>query len=83
MGSLKEAKSVAVGCAGFVLYLMQPFLADRTTLVFSCLKLGPEEDDWFLTNDLSVRCWTSPEHWRLLTLGIPMMIVYDPKSHFF
>ncbi len=42
----------------------------------SCKQLGVGDGDYYLTQDMSIRCYT-PEHvsW-MIALGIPMMAVY-------
>jgi hypothetical protein len=70
--ALGSARTVAI----LVLYLLQPYLVNRFCLVFSCIRLGNGNNDLFLTEDLSVRCW-SPEHnVYILALGLPLLTVY-------
>ncbi len=63
------------GIVVFVFFL-QPSIIQQTFLMFSCLKLGTDNSDYFLVDDMHIRCYT-PDHviW-LLNLGMPMMIIY-------
>jgi hypothetical protein len=55
---------------------MHPPLTEQTFTLFSCKQLGVGEDDYYLTQDMQIRCYT-PEHnaW-MIALGIPMLAVY-------
>ena len=53
----EQAKSSALGIGTLVLFLLQPTLVKRTALVMSCVKMGKNAEDVFLTEDLSIRCW--------------------------
>jgi hypothetical protein len=68
---------VLVGVSVVMFYCIQPSSTYRAALLMSCVQLGPQSDDYFLSSDLSIRCWTSSEHlFLLIVLGIPMILVY-------
>lgn len=71
-GNAELAKTVAV----VVLYLLQSTLTQRTMLLFSCISLGAGADDYFLSSDLSLRCWTGIHLKLVVCLGIPMLLLY-------
>ena len=59
-----------------VCYLLQPTLAQRAMLVFSCVRLGAGPEQFYLTSDLDVRCWSDEHMTLVLLLGVPMLLVY-------
>jgi hypothetical protein len=59
-----------------VLYFLHPTLVWRTFATASCLHLGSRNTDWFMAEDLTIRCW-GQEHYRyLFGLGLPMLLLY-------
>jgi hypothetical protein len=64
-------------------FFMHPTLTEQTFTLFSCKQLGVGDDDFYLTQDMQIRCYT-PEHiaW-MITLGIPMLVVYVVGIPFF
>ena len=53
----EQAKSSALGIGTLILFLLQPTLVKRTALVMSCVSMGKNAEDVFLTEDLNIRCW--------------------------
>ena len=72
LGRPELAKTVAM----VVCYLLQPTLAQRAMLVFSCVRLGAGPEQFYLTSDLDVRCWSDEHMTLVLLLGVPMLLVY-------
>ena len=56
-GPWERAKSASLGVGILILFLLQPTLVKRTALVFSCVTMGKNAGDVFMTEDLSIRCW--------------------------
>ena len=56
-GHTDVAKTVTM----VVCFLLQPTLTQRTMSLFSCVRLGDGPDQLYMTQDLTVRCWSS-EH---------------------
>ena len=54
-----QAKSSALGIGTLILFLLQPTLVKRTALVMSCVSMGKNAEDVFLSEDLNIRCWYS------------------------
>ena len=59
-----------------ICFLLQPTLTQRAMLVFSCVRLGNGPDDFFLMQDLDLRCWSSEHAVLVALLGVPMLCVY-------
>ena len=53
----EQAKSSALGVGTLVLFLLQPTLVKRTALVMSCVQMGKNVEDVFLSEDLAIQCW--------------------------
>lgn len=44
---------------------------------FSCsVKMGAGDADWFLMEDLHVRCWTTTHAGNIVGLGLPLLLLY-------
>jgi len=72
-----EATSTATNLGVLVLFFLQPYLVKRFALIFSCVKLGRESGDLFLTEDMDVQCWQSGTHWLYIVfLGLPLLVFY-------
>ena len=72
----ETAFSSSVGVSVVIAYLMHPSLIKQFSLFFACTRMGPEVDDFFLDEDLTIRCYSS-EHWKLMyTLAVPLLFVY-------
>ena len=68
----------------FVTFYVYPDLADKALLGFACVQLGPTEDDRYLLQDLSIRCFDDSRHTAILVLGVlPLMILYVIGVPFF
>jgi hypothetical protein len=74
--ALRKAASSSVGVAILVLYMLQPTLAKQFALVFACVKMGAGDADWFLMEDLHVRCWTTTHAGYIVGLGLPLLLLY-------
>ena len=59
----------------FIFFLL-PTLTQQTFNLFSCTKLGIADNDYFLNQDMHIRCYTPVHYAWLLGLGIPMLIAY-------
>ena len=60
-----------------VFYLLYSELTQRALLCFSCIELGQDGDGFYLSQDLSVECWSSKAHLLLVCcVGVPMLLVY-------
>lgn len=70
--SLNTATSAAV----LIVFLLQPDLVERGALVFSCVRMGGGSSDLFMTEDLSVQCWSSTHWFYISTLGAGFLLVY-------
>ena len=76
-------------CSGsgiLLLFLLQPNLVKRCALVFSCIRMGAGSEHLYMTEDLSVQCW-SRQHWLyistfgtafglLYVIGVPIALYY-------
>ena len=72
----KSAQTAAMGIATILLFLLQPSLVKQFALFFSCTRLGKDSGDMFLTEDLTIQCY-SREHWLLVaSLGLPLLLCY-------
>ena len=71
-----KATKFAAGCTVMLLFMLQPILVERCALVFSCTRIGKDENDLFMTEDLSVRCWEGTHLTLVLTLGLSFLIFY-------
>ena len=66
--------AVAVAC--IVMFVFHTELTALSARMFNCVQLGRELDEFFLADDLNIRCW-STEHWAILsTFGIPLLAIY-------
>ena len=73
----KGASQASRGAIAVILFLLQPYLVTRCALVFSCVKMGAQPDDLFMSEDLSVRCWTSTQHQSYIFMfGLPLFLCY-------
>jgi hypothetical protein len=72
----KKDLQVALSVGVVVLYLLHPALTTRTAVVLACIKMGSAQDDWFLLEDLSIRCWSSEHNALLWGLAFPMFVIY-------
>ena len=71
----RKSYNTALGCSVVILFLLQPNLVERCALVFSCTKMG-NGDLLFMTEDLTVQCWTS-QHWVYIgTFGLSFAGLY-------
>ena len=44
--------------------------------MYDSVKMGATDEDWFLLEDLHVRCWTSTHAGYIFGLGLPLLILY-------
>jgi len=73
---LKEGLDTVKSTSGLALFFIQPNLVRQASLVFSCVRLGAGPADVYLTEDLTLQCWTSA-HWvYIFFLGLPMLLLY-------
>lgn len=68
--------NVAKTTSAVICFLLQPTLTQRAMLVFSCVRLGSGPDEFFLTQDLDLRCWSSEHTVLVAVLGVPMLCAY-------
>jgi len=67
----------AIGTSTVVMFLLNPYLVQRFAMIFSCVRLGSSDDELYLIADLSVQCYSSPEHREMMILiGLPMFFLY-------
>lgn len=67
-------KVLAVGSLFF--FYLYPFLAEQSGRVFTCVRTGHGPDDLFMSDDLSIQCWSSG-HWALVfMIWVPMTTLY-------
>jgi hypothetical protein len=65
------------GVMSVFMFVMLPTLVGRFALIFSCVKLGADDTDYFMHENLDVRCWTSRTHQAyILCLGVPFLVLY-------
>ena len=73
---LHQAYGSAFSAGFLTLFLMQPSLVERFSLLFACVKMGAGEDDYFFLENLEMRCYT-PEHNAVVYgLGLPLFVLY-------
>ncbi len=56
--------------------MLQPTLTNRTMMIFSCLQLGSSPQDYFLRENLALRCWSEQHLILVFLFGLPMLILY-------
>ena len=72
-----QAKSSATNMAVLILFFLQPYLVTRFALLLSCVKMGKNDTDLYMTEDLSIQCWVSSKHLGyVFGLGLPLFVVY-------
>ena len=71
-----KARATSVGAAVVLLFLLQPSLVQQFALLFSCTRLGSADDNLFLTENLSVQCSSTQHFAMLLSLGLPLFLLY-------
>lgn len=71
--ALETAYSSGIGVAVVTAYLMQPTLIKRFSLFFACTKMGSAENDYFLNEDLSIRCYDTEHMILIWTLALPLL----------
>jgi hypothetical protein len=60
-----------------ILFFLQPYLVERFALVFSCVRLGADSTDLFMSESLDVRCWVSRQHILYCVMfGLPYFFLY-------
>lgn len=74
--SSESSKDDATAVAAVVLFLLQPSLVNRFALVFSCVQMGKHLDQLYLSEDLSLQCWSTEHVTLILALGLPMFVLY-------
>ena len=57
-------------------FMIHPSIVQMTFAMFNCKKLGANDDDWYLIEDMNVSCRTSTYFVVLFTVAVPMMIFY-------
>ena len=58
------------------LFLIHPTIIKQTFSTISCFQVGPnEEDDFYLLEDLSLKCWTDDHYEYMTYTTVPMMIL--------
>ena len=73
---LKRTIDTVKGTAGFAIFFIQPNLVRQAALVFSCVRMGANPSEVYLSEDLSIQCWQSG-HWLYIAfLGFPMLLLY-------
>ena len=73
---LRNAKTSAMGIASITLFLLQPTLVKQFALLFSCTKMGAGDDDFFLMENLHIRCYTGEHFVIIFGLGLPLLGLY-------
>ena len=73
---LHKAKVSAVGVASITLFLLQPTLVKQFALLFSCIRMGTNDNDVFFLEDLRIRCYSKDHIQRLFGLGLPLLGLY-------
>ena len=73
---MEVAKSSATTVSTLVLFLLQPVLAKRFALLFSCVKMGSNDEDLFFAEDLEVQCWGSTHQLYVVGFGLPFFVLY-------
>ena len=68
--------NVAKTTCAVICFMLQQTFTQRTMLLFSCVQLGSGPDDFFLTQNLDLRCWSSEHALLVAFLGVPMLCVY-------
>ena len=71
-----KAKEITMAVAVIVVFFLQPFLVNRFALVFSCIKMGKESDQLYLSQNLTIQCWKQDHFLLILTLGLPLFLMY-------
>jgi len=83
--AIRNAKIMAKTSTTVVLFLMQPTLTQRTMLIFSCVKLGKNDDDWYMAETLAVQCWQKNTLFCYFCAGranVGCVCVWDSTRHF-
>ncbi len=74
--AVQDAKNAAAAALAVILYFLHPYLVTRFALVLSCVSLGFQADQLFMSEDLSCQCWTGRHLAYVLMLGLPLFLVY-------
>lgn len=72
----KQARADTRGAIVAFVFLLYPYLVERFALVFSCVQLGANSDDYFLVENLDVKCWTAAHLNYIFVLALPLFVVY-------
>lgn len=75
-----------LGVMALVLHLLQPYFVSRFAALFTCIQMGKDPTDNFLSLDPEIQCWLSSEHrGYIAALGIPLFfyVVGIPLAVFF
>ena len=66
----------AIGAGVVIVFILQPDLVKRAALILSCVKMGADDTDVFMTENLSIRCWHY-QHWLYIgTFGLLYLTFY-------
>ena len=73
---LKAAIDTVKGTMCLALFFTQPYLVRRFAVVFSCIRLGSDAGDLYLTEDMTIQCWTGI-HWTyIFFIALPLFALY-------
>ena len=76
------ASSSAVSIGVLCLFLLQPTFIKQFASLFSCIPMGMNAEDIFLTSNLSIRCYTRSHTFLIFFLGLPLFayVIGTPVS---
>merc|ERR1711916_260608 len=74
--AIKGFRNLYITTVVVVLFLSHPTLTEQTFKLFACRQLGTGSDDWYLVQDVTIRCYTNEHYQWVLGLGLPMLFFY-------
>ena len=57
-----------------VLFLVHPIVVKSIFALFACTEI--EKDEWWLIEQMDLRCWDNDHIWYILTIFLPAVILW-------
>ena len=57
-----------------VLLLIHPNVIKTMTALFSCTEI--DNDEWWLTDELDIRCWDNEHIWYVTRVSVPALLLW-------